>query len=1119
MGIRQVTCPKCGGLKKMRCPDCGRRGGEQKTSGGETKWCPCPYCSGTGMLRQQYKMRGETGAMWEKFKRRLESKDVVLIRQAKQLVDLPPSIALQQFEGLASSMDAKTLRELWAILSLIQKRAYEQLAGAAKDLDERLTQQPMVSGAEEDLSCLGQEGEEISHGLMTVARLRARFETCVALCEKLKRFLSDQGQTLGETGVVSLPKIELYVALMKRVNACATSTTPHQWSPETVERLQNIREEFERLLKVDPADYLYQDIQEAIASIWEGVGDFAYGALKDGEKARIDYEQAISIYDDDEIGLPKAADQCRLKIAKIVLSQEANFDNAIQRLRPILDQFPRERKSLEHATALLQLAQTYTAIGDAYEAGKCLDEIESELTALKYHAPDREHPEQSLSQWMDTAERLSATSEEFEKALLDVVTLYAGIFTARSRMEKDSGIAALQQELASRLNLLVEELIEVGDEVILQNSRERAEFSQELGKEGEAYAPLSEKREEGPNSFRVLAALDRRLGALRAEIEQRMTTGQAMDELLPKAQQIEVEARRWSFLSVTGTAMLLQSDILLSAGRYHEAIALVRTALQLPRAEEQQMTTGLWALDRIATAYIALKDHQAISDTCGQAIDLIERHRYNVTAPYLQSSYLHQRVRFYSLGVISAYRLGDYTLMLERAELSKARATLRYLGDLSTSLPREQLDQQFQEVCQQVDAGRGSLAPDEIDRLLVKRRTLWDLRMIRRAQANTGQRLPAFSLEAVQAVLDGDEAVVYYYWLAPTVLLVVGIDQQEIVVEKLDISEEEREALEAFANFILSLKQSAYTYLDEVQQFSALLLPEKVKLLLEKKQKVIFSPHRLLHTIPFHALKWNDDYFIHRFAVSYTPNISSLLVTYAPTSSQGVLALGIQDFAVPGEKLNSLKAAELEAEILEKLYNSQAITIDVLKGPMATKQILQQWNSEEKLEQFKLLHFATHGADVRGDTPLESYLFLQDGRLDGLEIADWRLNAELVVLSACHSGQRAIAGRGMTELPGDEIFGLQVAFFMAGARRVVGALWPAESKFACEIMTDFHRHLVAGKLPEIALQEAMTGHLKNASRQTKKIYYWAPFFISAIGCPSGANAILMSSRGTPDQNK
>lgn len=60
-------------------------------------------------------------------------------------------------------------------------------------------------------------------------------------------------------------------------------------------------------------------------------------------------------------------------------------------------------------------------------------------------------------------------------------------------------------------------------------------------------------------------------------------------------------------------------------------------------------------------------------------------------------------------------------------------------------------------------------------------------------------------------------------------------------------------------------------------------------------------------------------------------------------------------------------------------------------------------------------------------------LDLADNSVDGYEIAAADLECEIVVLTACYAGQRAIGGRGLAEQPGDELFGLAAAFLEAGA--------------------------------------------------------------------------------------
>jgi CHAT domain-containing protein len=108
-----------------------------------------------------------------------------------------------------------------------------------------------------------------------------------------------------------------------------------------------------------------------------------------------------------------------------------------------------------------------------------------------------------------------------------------------------------------------------------------------------------------------------------------------------------------------------------------------------------------------------------------------------------------------------------------------------------------------------------------------------------------------------------------------------------------------------------------------------------------------------------------------------------------------------------------------------------------------------------------------------------------------------RLDADLVVLSACESG----LGK---ELGGEGLIGLTRAFQYAGARSVMASLWNVNDQATAELMIRFYRHLRAGKTKDEALRAAQreliegpieivdeTGerHLVGASAP----YYWATF--------------------------
>jgi CHAT domain-containing protein len=244
-------------------------------------------------------------------------------------------------------------------------------------------------------------------------------------------------------------------------------------------------------------------------------------------------------------------------------------------------------------------------------------------------------------------------------------------------------------------------------------------------------------------------------------------------------------------------------------------------------------------------------------------------------------------------------------------------------------------------------------------------------------------------------------------------------------------------------------------------------------------------------------MQYEGRWLIERAAISYIANLSSLQLPFRPLKDRRVLIVGVEDFEVPGRTLAALPEAELEAHEVKKHYDSHGVSTTVLLGREATVDRLQSC----ALEKYSCLHFATHGENVNSDNPMESHFYMQNSLLDGLELANLQLRAETVVLSACSSGQRAISGRGIAELPGDDLFGLQAAFFRAGAHRVLATLWPVDSLAARKITAGFHARLAGGGLcdAELALQGAVCDYLKQAGIQARKIYYWAPFFLSVLG--------------------
>lgn len=122
----------------------------------------------------------------------------------------------------------------------------------------------------------------------------------------------------------------------------------------------------------------------------------------------------------------------------------------------------------------------------------------------------------------------------------------------------------------------------------------------------------------------------------------------------------------------------------------------------------------------------------------------------------------------------------------------------------------------------------------------------------------------------------------------------------------------------------------------------------------------------------------------------------------------------------------------------------------------------------------------------------------EDGLLHVWEIyEDVRINADLVVLSACNTGMGQ-------ELGGEGLIGLTRAFQYAGARSVVASLWSVADQATSELMIRFYRHLRSGLSKDEALRAAQIelirgpievrgpdGQLKE--KDVSSPYFWAAF--------------------------
>ena len=194
---------------------------------------------------------------------------------------------------------------------------------------------------------------------------------------------------------------------------------------------------------------------------------------------------------------------------------------------------------------------------------------------------------------------------------------------------------------------------------------------------------------------------------------------------------------------------------------------------------------------------------------------------------------------------------------------------------------------------------------------------MWDRRAISRRDPDA--KVPPVTLAGVQALLEPDEAVIYYYWLRPLTLLVVTITADAIEVESKPVPQEQRTLLESMISVLGSLKGSNLA-LDAhyIAPLAAILTPVEGQHLLEGKRLLIVSPHRLLHWYPFAAMPYLGKPLVRSFALRYAPNLTSLLVPRAAPGAPRMAALAVSEF--PGRELAPLPGVRTEAEDSTAIY-------------------------------------------------------------------------------------------------------------------------------------------------------------------------------------------------------
>ena len=275
--------------------------------------------------------------------------------------------------------------------------------------------------------------------------------------------------------------------------------------------------------------------------------------------------------------------------------------------------------------------------------------------------------------------------------------------------------------------------------------------------------------------------------------------------------------------------------------------------------------------------------------------------------------------------------------------------------------------------------------------------------------------------------------------------------------------------------------------------------------------RLVIVPDGPLHRVPWDALRLPDGrYAAERFAIGIAPSATVLArLSRARRDAGGgtrLLAFGDPAFPDPkqGEEGDVYRSAFAATGGLPRLPDSArearlvaryADDAEVRLGGDASADYLER----SPLERYDVLHFATHAlvddrAATRNALALAPGGTDADGFVAAADLAALRLDAGLVVLSACRSA-------GGVVVDGEGVQGLTAPLLAAGARSVVATTWRISDRATVPFVEAFYSAMARG----LPVAEALRSAKLDALHRGAPPRDWAAF--TAVGDPFATVAL------------
>jgi CHAT domain-containing protein len=556
------------------------------------------------------------------------------------------------------------------------------------------------------------------------------------------------------------------------------------------------------------------------------------------------------------------------------------------------------------------------------------------------------------------------------------------------------------------------------------------------------------------------------------------------DKSVPLFEKAATEAKSIGNRVNEAKALLGLGEALFAVKQNSKAEKVYNDALTLARSMALRETE--WrSLYGLAKLRLAEKQRQAAAALLFEAVKIIEKVRADIKIDQLKESFIDNKLAVYETLVRLLADMGKIKESFEMAERSRARNFIDLLGNqrlsLGTTIAQQLYDRQIL-IKSKIQEHEALLAQsteaadrDMYKEALAKLNSDYNDLMLD-IQAANPQLSSMVSVEPLKAdklidTLEKDVALLAYYVLPDEIFCWV-IRPQGIKLTRTPLGRDTLgQTILEFRRMIQNIepleKQSR-------QLFDWLLAPVTSDLNGVKILGII--PHGSLHYLSFATLSDESSYLIDQYSLFYLPSASVLGYTMGKRIHEkklSVLAIGNPDLGDPAFELPFA-----EHEVASIKWNFPQIT------SLTKERATESW-VVNNIEKFGIIHMASHG-EFNPVNPLFSSIKLAkspdaDGNLEAAEIFGLKINADVVVLSACQTGLGKVTS-------GDDVIGLNRAFFYAGTHTIVSSLWRVSDIATAVLIKQFYRQY-AGHSKADSLRMAIL-HVKQRHPHPS---YWGAF--------------------------